>query len=65
MSGTATVTKAEDLLVLERKESTFIPVNVEHRLENRKDEDLIIIEVQTGDYLGEDDIIRLEDNYGR
>jgi len=46
-------------------ESTFIPVETRHRLENRGVEPLVIIEVQCGDYLGEDDIVRFEDRYGR
>ena len=46
-------------------ESTFIPVETRHRLENRRHEPLVMIEVQCGDYLGEDDIVRFEDKYGR
>ena len=46
-------------------ESTFIPLGSVHRLHNPKQETLVIIEVQTGSYLGEDDIVRVEDAYGR
>ncbi|MBT6441569.1 MAG: mannose-1-phosphate guanylyltransferase/mannose-6-phosphate isomerase, partial [Alphaproteobacteria bacterium] len=46
-------------------QSTYIPVGAEHQLENNGDDPLVVIEVQTGDYLGEDDIVRLEDRYGR
>ncbi|TQV61509.1 MAG: mannose-1-phosphate guanylyltransferase/mannose-6-phosphate isomerase, partial [Halothiobacillaceae bacterium] len=46
-------------------ESTFIPAGHVHRLENPGVIDLVMIEVQSGDYLGEDDIVRLEDSYGR
>jgi mannose-1-phosphate guanylyltransferase/mannose-6-phosphate isomerase len=50
---------------LNANESTYIPVGIKHRLENAGDGLLHIIEVQSGDYLGEDDIVRLEDLYGR
>jgi mannose-6-phosphate isomerase-like protein (cupin superfamily) len=46
-------------------ESTYIPIGAVHRIANPGDEPVHIIEVQCGDYLGEDDIVRLEDNYGR
>ena len=46
-------------------ESTYIPLGAKHRLSNKGNEPLILIEVQTGDYLGEDDIIRFQDKYGR
>jgi mannose-1-phosphate guanylyltransferase/mannose-6-phosphate isomerase len=65
ISGTAEVTVGEDLLVLQPNESTFIPINTKHRLKNPGTEPLRVIEVQTGDYLGEDDIVRFEDVYGR
>ena len=51
--------------LLEANQSTFIPVETLHRLENPGEEDIHLIEVQTGDYFGEDDIERLEDVYGR
>jgi mannose-1-phosphate guanylyltransferase/mannose-6-phosphate isomerase len=54
-----------DNLVLQANESTYIPPETVHRLENMGTEPLDLIEVQTGGYLGEDDIVRLEDVYGR
>jgi len=65
VAGTAHVINGEDEFDLQTNESTYIPAGTKHRLENRGTEPLQIIEVQTGAYLGEDDIIRLEDNYGR
>lgn len=65
ISGTAKVTRGEEVFNLEENESTFIPKGVVHRLENLGDTPLEIIEVQTGTYFGEDDILRLEDEYGR
>ena len=65
VSGRARVTRGEDTLDLEENQSTFIPAGTRHRLENAGDEPLLIIEVQSGDYLGEDDIERFEDRYGR
>ena len=59
---------ALNLLTLSREgvnESTYIPIGAVHRIANPFDELVHIIEVQCGDYLGEDDIVRLEDNYGR
>ena len=57
---------AEDKIYnLEKNKSVYIPKGEVHRLENQGEVDLEIIEVQTGDYLGEDDIIRLEDDYQR
>jgi len=53
------------VIVLARNQSTYIPQEMKHRLENRTQEQLIIVEVQCGDYLGEDDIVRYEDMYGR
>jgi mannose-1-phosphate guanylyltransferase/mannose-6-phosphate isomerase len=63
--GTAEVTRGEDVFLLQPNESTYIPVGTIHRLHNPGEEDLHIIEVQCGDYLGEDDIERFEDVYGR
>jgi len=63
--GVAHVTNGEREFDLPPNESTFIPVETRHRLENRGVEPLVIIEVQCGDYLGEDDIVRFEDRYGR
>jgi mannose-1-phosphate guanylyltransferase / mannose-6-phosphate isomerase len=63
--GTATVTNGEQTFSLEKGESTYIPLGVTHGLENKTNKTLEIIEVQSGTYLGEDDIIRFEDIYGR
>ncbi|MFO1189084.1 MAG: mannose-1-phosphate guanylyltransferase/mannose-6-phosphate isomerase [Alphaproteobacteria bacterium] len=63
--GTATVTRGDQTMTLRENESTFIPLGVVHRLENRTGEPLVLIEVQSGGYLGEDDIVRLDDSYGR
>ena len=63
--GTAEVTRDEEVFALQVNESTYIPVGAIHRLRNPGDEPLEIVEVQTGSYLGEDDIERFEDIYGR
>lgn len=63
--GTAKVRVGEAEFLLSRNQSTFIPMNTVHRLENPTQEDIHLIEVQCGDYFGEDDIVRLEDRYGR
>ncbi len=63
--GTARVTRGEDEFLLSENESTFIPLGVMHRLHNPGTIPLEIIEVQSGAYLGEDDIVRFEDVYGR
>ena len=65
VQGTALVTCGEKVYTLKENESTYIPLGAVHRLENPGSEILHLIEVQSGDYLGEDDIVRLEDNYGR
>ena len=65
IKGTAKVTRGEGVFILEENESTYIPKGVIHRLENPGKTALEIIEVQTGTYFGEDDIFRLEDEYGR
>jgi len=65
VSGKARVTRGEDILHLEANQSTYIPVGVRHRLENIGEEPLFLIEVQSGDYLGEDDIVRFDDDYQR
>lgn len=65
VSGTARVTKGDETFDLETNQSTYIPQGVKHRLENSGTEPLRIIEVQSGSYLGEDDIERFEDVYGR
>ncbi len=63
--GTALVTRGEEQFLLSENESTFIPLGVRHRLENPGKVPLEIIEVQSGSYLGEDDIVRFDDTYGR
>jgi len=63
--GTAKVRLGNEEFLLEANQSTFIPVETLHRLENPGNKDIHLIEVQTGDYFGEDDIERLEDVYGR
>jgi mannose-1-phosphate guanylyltransferase len=65
VNGTALVVNGEATLTLKTNESTYIPAGHKHRLENPGTENLVIIEVQVGDYLGEDDIVRFEDRYGR
>lgn len=65
VSGTARVTRDDEVLLLHENESLFLPLGCVHRLENSGPAPLILIEVQTGSYLGEDDIVRLEDAYGR
>jgi len=65
VSGTAAAINGEEILTLKEGESTYIPIGVTHGLENKTNEQLEIIEVQSGAYLGEDDIVRFEDIYGR
>ena len=65
VSGTATVVLDEDLLTIETNESVYIQSGQKHRLSNTESDNLVVIEVQTGSYLGEDDIIRYEDVYNR
>lgn len=65
VSGIAKVTKGEDVFLLEKNQSTYIAVGEVHRLENPGPQDLELIEVQSGSYLGEDDIVRLDDDYRR
>lgn len=65
VDGTAKVRVGDKEFLLQRNESTFIPMETLHRLENPTDRDIHLIEVQCGDYFGEDDIVRLEDVYGR
>jgi len=65
VSGTARITRGDDSFLLEENQSTYIPIGVRHRIENPGRIALHIIEVQSGSYLGEDDIVRLEDRYGR
>ncbi len=63
--GTARVTRGEETFDLEVNQSTYIPIRTKHRLENPGKTPLLVIEVQSGDYLGEDDIVRFDDVYGR
>ena len=65
VSGTAKVTRGEETLLLTENQSTYIPLGTQHRLENPGRIPLEIIEVQSGSYLGEDDIQRFEDIYNR
>jgi mannose-1-phosphate guanylyltransferase / mannose-6-phosphate isomerase len=65
VSGTATAINGEEILTLTEGDSTYIPIGTTHGLENKTNEQLEIIEVQSGTYLGEDDIVRFEDIYGR
>ena len=65
VEGAAEVTIDGRVIVLRPNESTYIPLGAVHRAANRGETTLTIIEVQCGDYLGEDDIIRFEDDYGR
>ena len=65
VSGTAKVTLGEETLLISENESTYIPIGEVHALENPGKIELELIEVQSGSYLGEDDIVRLSDRYGR
>ncbi len=65
VSGTALVTRNYKIETLTENQSTYIPIGVKHRLENPGSEPLHLIEVQSGGYLGEDDIVRFDDSYGR
>jgi len=65
VSGQAEVTRGEEVLTLGPDESTYIPIGMKHRLANRGVDPLEVIEVQSGSYLGEDDIVRFDDVYGR
>jgi mannose-6-phosphate isomerase len=65
VAGACTFTVGDSEGVLRVGESVHVPLGAPHRIGNHEDDDLILIEVQLGAYLGEDDIIRLEDDYGR
>ncbi|HXR19655.1 MAG TPA: mannose-1-phosphate guanylyltransferase/mannose-6-phosphate isomerase [Steroidobacteraceae bacterium] len=65
VSGTASITRGDETFLLEENQSTYIPIGVRHRIENPGRIPLHIIEVQSGGYLGDDDIVRYEDRYGR
>ena len=63
--GTARVTRDQEVLIVRENESVYLPLGCVHRLENPGKIALTLIEVQSGAYLGEDDIVRLDDMYGR
>ena len=65
VKGIAKVYKGEDFFILKKGDSIYIPKEEKHSITNETSEELIIIEIQSGNYLGEDDIVRLEDIYGR
>ena len=65
VQGTAKITRGEETMILSENQSTYIPLGVKHRLENPGKLPLEMIEVQSGSYLGEDDIVRFDDIYGR
>ncbi|SAH81277.1 capsular polysaccharide biosynthesis mannose-6-phosphate isomerase/mannose-1-phosphate guanylyl transferase [Bordetella ansorpii] len=65
VTGTARITRGEEVFLLTENQSTYIPLGVRHRLENPGSIPLELIEVQSGPYLAEDDIVRFEDSYGR
>ena len=65
VAGVAKVTRGDDVFDVQANGSTYIPVETRHRLENPGKDPLVMIEVQCGDYLGEDDIVRFDDKYGR
>jgi len=65
VEGVALVTCGDKSFILHENESTFIPATIQHRLENPGKVALRLIEVQSGEYVGEDDIVRMEDVYGR
>ena len=65
VKGVATITRDNQVITLKENQSTYIPIGMKHSLANKTDEILEIIEIQTGEYLGEDDIERYEDIYGR
>ena len=65
VSGRAKVTRGNEVMTLGANESTYIPIGEKHRLENVGADPLFVIEVQSGDYLGEDDIERFDDDYRR
>lgn len=63
--GEANVTLNDKELIVKTGENIFIPLQAKHRIANKGKEDLVFIEVQTGTYFGEDDIVRIEDDYNR
>lgn len=65
VKGTAEITLGDSVREYSKNQSIYIPVETIHRLKNNTSDNVILIEVQCGDYLGEDDIVRLEDIYNR
>jgi mannose-1-phosphate guanylyltransferase/mannose-6-phosphate isomerase len=65
VSGTAKVTRGDETIMISENQSTYIPLGTKHRLENPGKVPLYLIEVQSGGYLGEDDIVRFDDRYKR
>lgn len=65
VAGRALVTRNDETFTVEPNGSVFLPIGTVHRLENPGTEPLVVIEVQYGEYLGEDDIVRLADDYNR
>ena len=65
VKGTAKIQIDNEFLTLAENQSTFIPLGSKHRLSNPSSETLVLIEIQSGKYLGEDDIVRFDDLYGR
>ena len=65
VQGQALVTLGEGIVKLEKRQAVFIPEKAKHRMENPGKEELVFIEVQTGTYLGEDDITRFQDDFNR
>ena len=65
VKGTAKVELEGDIICLSENQSTYIPLGAKHRLSNPGKIPLVLIEVQSGSYIGEDDIIRFKDDYGR
>jgi mannose-6-phosphate isomerase-like protein (cupin superfamily) len=65
VQGTAKVTVGEEVRLVSENQSVYIPLGAVHRMENPGKVPMVLIEVQTGTYLGEDDIVRYEDGYGR
>jgi mannose-1-phosphate guanylyltransferase / mannose-6-phosphate isomerase len=65
VKGTATITIEDEILLVTENQSIYIPLGAKHRLENKGKVPMVLIEVQTGAYLGEDDIERFEDVYSR
>jgi mannose-6-phosphate isomerase len=65
IEGTASIVVEGRNMIVEAGDSTYLPVGIKHRVENKQDTPLVFIEVQTGEYFGEDDIVRIEDIYNR